>query len=286
MNNLNGQVTGSPRAALEPFFFESGGRPLYGVYYPPTVAPTRATALVTCHSFGLEHTVPARMLGLAARRAAMLGYPALVYHSRGHGDSAGDFAELTFETMVEDALAAAAQVAARSGARSIVWLGVRFGALVAAAASQRMPTTALALWEPAHRGNAFFRQLLRGLLFAQVARGHNSGATVDQLITRIEQEGKADVHASYIHAKFYRSAVEVSLAALLDGWRGPTLLTQIQQRLNLAAEHSGLVKALESAGARVTVANIRDDPGWQFWRPVWTSPALLDATGGWLNELA
>lgn len=287
MSELQGKVAAFGPMRVEPFFFSSGDRPLYGVYCAPDRPREGAPALVACHSFGLEHAVPSRMLGLAARRAAVLGYPALVYHSRGHGDSAGDFAELTLDSMIEDALCAAEQICLRSGAASIIWLGVRFGALVAAAASGRgMPTAGLCLWEPAHRGSAFFRQLLRGLLFAQVARGHRSGATIEQLLERIEREGKADVHASYVHGKFYRSACTADLARFLDSWHGPTLLAQIQPRLNLAPEHNKLIKELEQRGCRVTATNIRDDPGWQFWRPVWTSQPLIEATGNWLDELA
>lgn len=279
--------TRSYGTAREPFFFESDGRPLYGVYYAPSSERPNAPALVACNSFGLEQAVPARMLGLAARRAAELGYPSIIFHSRGHGDSAGDFADLTLEAMVEDALEAAKQVQARGDASSIIWLGVRFGALIAAAAAQRgMHTTAVALWEPAHSGQVFFRQLLRGLLFAEVARGHRSGATVEQLLERIDQEGKADVHASYLHAKFYRSARAAELTKYLEGWTGPVMVAQIQPRLNLAADHGALVKDLQHRGCGVTVANVRDDPGWQFWRPVWTSDPLLDVTGKWLDELA
>jgi pimeloyl-ACP methyl ester carboxylesterase len=271
---------------VAPLFFDSHERPLYGLYCAPATRRPERPALVACHSFGLEHPVPSRMLGLVARRAAALGYPALVYHGRGHGDSAGDFAEVTFESMIEDALSAADEVCRRSGASSIIWLGVRFGGLVAAAASARHPRTAgLALWEPAHRGTDFFRQFLRGLLFAEVARGFRSGLTVDRLVERIGLEGRIDVHASPLYNKFYRSACAADLSQTLTGWSGPTLLAQVQPRLNLTPDHNTLVAALQSRGAKVTVARVREDPGWQFWRLAWTSPPLLEATGNWLHEL-
>jgi pimeloyl-ACP methyl ester carboxylesterase len=255
----------------------------------PAGEDSKETALIACHGVGLEHAVTSRMVGLVVRQAAERGYPALLYHSRGHGDSAGDFAEVTFESLVEDALSAAERLFQSSEVRRVVWLGLRVGALVAAEAAMRLPESAgLVLWEPVASGAEYFRQLVRGLQFSAIARGGKQIPTIDQVLEKIEREGKADIHACYLHAKLYLSMREVSLVKLLERWTGPIFLAQIRARLKLSATNAALVEALESRGAKVTVTRVTEEPGWQFlmWDRPWTSQVLLDDTMRWIDELA
>jgi pimeloyl-ACP methyl ester carboxylesterase len=268
-------------------FFSCQGRPLFAMLCEPGEGGQR-TAVVICHSLGLEFAVSYRMLALLARRAAGLGYPALLYHSRGHGDSAGDFTDVTFETLVEDALAAADYVRERLGTSRIIWLGVRFGCLVAGEAAARSDATAgVALWEPVHHGLNHFRQLLRGLLYTALAHGKSSLGTVNQLLERLLNEGELDVYGTRLGAELYRSASDVALSSLLSSWNGPTLVAQIQPRLGLSADNSALVEALVARGAAVKVLQMRDDPNWQFplWMEPWVSSDILDGTERWLNAL-
>jgi pimeloyl-ACP methyl ester carboxylesterase len=271
----------------QPLFFSSAGRPLYGFYCPPAKPRPDAPAIIACHSIGLEHMVPTRMLALAVRGAAAMGYPAMLYHSRGHGDSSGDFSEVTLEGLVEDALNAAACVREKSGAKRVVFMGVRFGTLVAATALSRYADGAgLILWEPVHRGQDYFRQFVRGLLFAAVARGQKLGETADDVLKRVERDGRADIHATYLHEKFYSSSRDANLASTIEGWNGPTLIAQIQPRMSMTPDNQKLAAALEARGAKVTSVRISEEPGWQFWRIPWISTPLLEQTGAWLNALA
>ena len=280
-NNLKAGV------APEPLFFSSEDRPLYGFYCPATKVRPGAPALVACHSVGLEHMVPSRMLALAVREAAALGFPAMLYHSRGHGDSAGDFADVTLDGLVADALNAARFVRERSGAERVIFMGVRFGTMVAATALSQSPESAgLILWEPVHRGSDYFRQFVRGLLFAAVARGQKLGETADDVLKRVERDGKADIHATYLHSKFYLSSRDANLAATIKDWKGPTLLAQVQPRMSITADNQALAAALEQRGAKVNTVKISEEPGWQFWRIPWVSTSLLEQTGAWLNALA
>lgn len=282
-------ATSQPKVRSEPLFFPADGRPLYGMYCPPARERQNAVALIACHGVGLEHAVTSHVLARVVRQAAALGYPAFLYHSRGHGDSAGDFASITFENLVEDALAAAAHARQLAGVRRVVWLGLRVGGLVAAEAAVRSADAAgLVLWEPVARGADYFRQLVRGLLFSAVARGEKSGKTVDEVLKQVEREGQADIHACYLHSRFYLGTRDLDLAKILEGWAGPTFLAQVQARLNLSPANAALVAALEGRGAKVAVTRISEDPGWQFlmWGQPWSSTTLLENTESWLDELA
>ena len=275
----------SVSASETPLFFEHAGRPLYGVYHAPTAGRPDAPLVVHCHSLGVEQLTVYRNEVLCARAAAGAGFPVFRYHARGHGDSSGDFAGVRFEGLVEDALAAADDGLRRSGARGVVWLGVRFGALIAAAAlARRADTRGLALWEPAHRPAEYFRGLLRGLLFSKVARGERPDATADQLLERVASEGQVDVHGYYLHRELVASVAQVDLETLLETWSGPTFLAQIQARARLAPAHAALVEALERRGSTPVVTRIAEEPGWHFIaNPAWESPVLVRDTVEWLR---
>jgi pimeloyl-ACP methyl ester carboxylesterase len=271
-----------------PFFFDSGDRPLYGVFHAPGQPRAHAPVLVHVHGLGVEQITLYRAEVLTARAAAAAGYPVLRFHARGHGDSAGDFADVTLETLVEDALAAAVEARRRAQTESVAWLGVRFGALVAALAREREPASrALAMWEPTHRPRDHFRGQLRGLLFSQVAEGKKPDATVDQLLERLETDGTVDVHGYFLHRTLVHSAATAELSAALATWAGPTLLAQIQNRASLAPAHVALAAAIESRGGKVTTQLVREEPGWHFIQnPAWECPALAQGTVGWLDALA
>ena len=270
----------------KPLFFVSGDRPLYGVYHPPLEARPDAPAVIHCHTLGVEQLTSYRVEALGARAAAAAGCPAFRYHSRGHGDSAGDFQAVTFESLVEDCLAAADEARRLSGARRVVWLGVRFGALVAAEALRRRSGAGLILWEPAHKSQDYFRSMLRSLLFSQVVKGERPSTTVDQLLERLEREGAIDVHGYYLHRALYTTARVADLDRALEDWSGPTFLAQIQARPGMAPAHSVLASALEKRRARVTTAQINEEPGWHFLaNPAWESAALVRRTAEWLDAL-
>jgi pimeloyl-ACP methyl ester carboxylesterase len=244
--------------------------------------------LVHCHSLGVEQITNYRNEVLLARAVAERGIPVFRYHARGHGDSAGNFADATLETMVEDALGAADHARRRAGADRVAWLGVRFGALVAAhALARRDDTAALALWEPVERGADYFRAMLRGVLMSQVARGKKPDASAEELMEAVERDGHVNVHGYYLHRAAVASAKDQELATALAGWSGPTYLAQIQSRRTLSPAHASLVTTLASRGAPVRTELITDEPGWHYVsNPVWLSEQLRGSTLEWLDALA
>jgi alpha-beta hydrolase superfamily lysophospholipase len=196
---------------------------------------------------------------------------------------------VTFESLVDDALSAAREITANYGTREIVWLGLRFGALVAAAASARYGRTrAISLWAPMATGHDYTLSLVRGLRFLEIARGKRSGMPTKDLIREIQEKGYVELLGSCVFAKFYNAARKVNLRDLMMGWRGPTFLAQIQPRMRLSASNSALVTELEHRGARIATIMIREEPGWHFpmWRQPWIASDLLTQTGEWLDAVA
>lgn len=271
----------------QPAFFHTGDDALYGVYHPAATSQA-TTVVVHCHGLGVEQVVNYRNAVRLARALAARGVPAFRWHARGHGDSTGDFADVTLDRLADDAIAAMDEARARSGATRVAFVAERFGALVAASAlARRDDVAALALWEPVHRPDEYFRGMLRGLLFSEVARGRRPGVTVDELLDRVAREGAVDVHGYHLHRAVVESTRGADLASRLAGWNGPTLLVQVQARPRLAPAHAALVAELERRGARVATRQIAEEPGWHFIsNPAWESDALVDETAEWLRAVA
>jgi hypothetical protein len=275
-------------ASLEtPLHFESAGKPLYGVYLAPRRARAGAPVVVHVHGLGVEQIALYREETLAARAAAALGIPVFRWHARGHGDSSGDFADVTLATLEEDARAAAAEARRRSGASRVVWLGVRFGTLTAARLATGPDVAGLVLWEPVHRPPDYFRGMLRGMLFSQVAEGRKPDADVDQLLERLAREGRVDVHGYYLHRAIAESAREADLARTLERWSGPTLIAQIAGRPRLSPPNAALAAAIAGRGGAVETLCVAEEPGWHFIQnPAWENEALVRRTAEWLDALA
>jgi pimeloyl-ACP methyl ester carboxylesterase len=273
-----------------PLFFTSASQALYGVFCAPDMDGRKDRVVIFSHSLGIEHMVTKRMEVLGARAAAKAGFAAFCYDSRAHGDSTGDAEEVTFTDLVEDACAAADYARELSGATRVIWVGVRFGSLIAAAAiARRNDTAALALWEPLHQGGEYFRTAIRTMLFCQVAQGKGSRATLDDQLKRLEAEGVLPVVGTYLYRVLYHSAQERDLGQLLQNWGGNTLLAQVQSRHKLSTNNEALRAAIEQRGGNVKVTLIGQEPPWGMLpvvRPQWTSELLLTATKEWLDGMA
>ena len=278
----------SEASQARPLFFSIADRPAYAVYHPPHGGRHRSAVVVHCHTLGVEQLTSYRVEVLGARAAAAAGYPVFRYHARGHGDSAGNLAEVTFESLVEDARAAAEHAKQLSGASRVVWLGVRFGALVAAEAARGSDdVAALALWEPVHDPQEYFRGMLRNLLFSFVVKGERPSVSVDDLLHTIDREGLVAVHGYYLHRALVASSRALSLERSLAAWAGPTFLAQVQRRGTLAPAHAALGTALAKRGATVATVQINDEPGWHFLsNPAWEGAGLVERYAEWIDALA
>jgi pimeloyl-ACP methyl ester carboxylesterase len=273
-----------------PFFMQVEDTPVYAVFHEAAPARAGAPVLVHVHGLGVEQITLYRQEVLAARAAAARGFPVLRYHARGHGDSGGSSADVTLETLVADARAAADEARRRSARDRVAWLGVRLGALVAALAggpgSGRADAAAFLFWEPVASPADFFRQQLRTLLFSQVAGGHRPEATVDQLLARLETQGSVDVLGYTLRRSLVQSLAGASLARALTGGRARVMLAQIETRARLSPAHTQLVEALRAGGAEVTTALVQEEPGYQLMsNPAWESETLTRVTMEWLDAV-
>ena len=147
------------RVEVQSFLSTPSGR-----LFATSVRPMEAqgdVGLLFCHSFAWEQYELYPLELFAARRAASQGFQAMTFQARGYNDSGGDFANVTPETHLRDAIAAAEEFKRSSGVSQVVPVGVSFGSSVALRTASAIGAPGVVLWNPVQPA-AFIDGLLRG----------------------------------------------------------------------------------------------------------------------------
>src|SRR6185295_6117614 len=107
------------------------------------------------------------------------------FHYRGNGNSDGDEAAVTFDSLVADARDAANALKAWTGVREVTFLGTRFGGLIAAAAARLEGARDVVLWEPVLEARGYFREANRARLVQSASRGEGQGSTYEDMLAQL-----------------------------------------------------------------------------------------------------
>jgi len=149
----------------------TGGQRLYLHHTPPVGVPVRGTVLYV-HPWAEEMNKCRRMAAITSRALAADGWAVLQLDLLGCGDSSGDFADATWQAWINDVVEGAEWLRGRHpGAPLWLW-GMRAGALLAAAALNRLPAAPnLLLWQPSTQGKVVLQQFLRLKAASDLAAG-------------------------------------------------------------------------------------------------------------------
>ncbi len=155
-----------PRAHPSPVseetgYIPSGAGQLYGLLLESEAAIDEGKAVVLLAPLAGERKSSLKALVEVARALAAAGLIVLRIDYRGTGDSSGKSEDLSIESMVEDAVAAARHLRREYGCRGVSLAGLRLGGAVALLAAERAGAEALALVEPVVTGAAYVRELER-----------------------------------------------------------------------------------------------------------------------------
>src|SRR5689334_14308729 len=143
---------------MEPLYFGPGGR-LFGLR-SEAVGPPRQSAVLMCHSWGMEYMRSYRALYLLAQQLAARGFETLRFDYSGTGDSADAADGITLDQWIEDIRCAARELRELSGADRICLLGLRLGALLAMRAiDEGLRADTAALWDAPESGRAWISEL-------------------------------------------------------------------------------------------------------------------------------
>lgn len=259
---------------------ESDGSTLFEMSYLPIERTTMG--VVICSSILMELLGNYRREVLLARALAARGIAVHRFHYRGSGHSGGENADLTWETMLEDARESTGRFMERTGIKTLAFVGTRWGACVASVVGQR-PDSPVVLWEPVVDGSRYFREMIRARLVRELQDRRFAGASTDSWKEEMRQRGWVDLLGYTVHRKLYESGQKIRLDVLLVGRRSPVLLVQLGQQRAMRPDIQHLRDTLRQRGVPVDVRMIRDEFPWFFPGDVMKSPdGLLRMTTRWL----
>jgi alpha/beta superfamily hydrolase len=244
-------INSSAPPQIEPFFFGSVGRRLYGAYHLPA-EPARDCGLLICNPIGQEYVRSHRACLNLAQRAAQAGFAALRFDYSGAGDSAGDDVEANLDVWKDDIRCAMDELCDRSGVGAVCLAGLRFGAsLAAAVASERRDVAGLVLWDPVVDGAAYLEQ---------VTVQHQE--TIWRFLDQPKQQARAprprELLGFPIGDRLYDEIAAVDLLAARRPYTGATLI--VESHTGEAAER--LRDHLQGLGARVRHQHV---PSFTIW---------------------
>jgi uncharacterized protein len=146
---------------MNPFFFGSAQRRLFGVYTPARAGSARQRAIVLCHPWGQEYLHAHRAMRQLAGMLADAGFHVLRFDYFGTGDSAGEMTDGNLGGWSRDIEMAIEELKDSAGVARVTLLGLRLGATLAAivAGRRRNDIDALVLWDPIVSGDKYLMEL-------------------------------------------------------------------------------------------------------------------------------
>ena len=143
-------------------FFGNPASQLFGVYHRPRgIAVKPARAVLICPPVGQEYIRTHWCLRLMANQLCRTGAHVLRMDYRGIGDSAGSLQDVqSLDQWNEDIQTGVQRVKDLSGAGTVMLVGLRMGAMMAAqVARQRSDVNSLVLWEPVEDRHNYLDEL-------------------------------------------------------------------------------------------------------------------------------
>jgi alpha/beta superfamily hydrolase len=214
-----------------------------------------------------------------ARTLAARGIAAARFHYRGTGNSDGDSADMTLDSMVADAELALGRLAAATGGKPLALAGTRFGTLIAATAARALDGAPVALFEPTIEATRFFREGFRAKRAADVVDGSSpAGGAVDEIHAR----GSVDVLGHGVDRALYDSTDGLTLQTALGDRPRPIQWLQLGGQ-DLRGEARRVADALTAGGFVVDTDVVGPEMDWWFLdRAEIPADDVAAAVTGWL----
>lgn len=248
-------------------FFGPRAGQIVGTTYLPREQPVGGA--VICCPLLAEFLKNYRKEVVLARALCASGIAVQRFHYRGTGNSDGESSDVTFESMRDDALAAAGLLAQRTGVKRIAFIGARLGALVAAAAAGESGDGPLVLWEPVLDARRYFKEVFRARLIRDLKEQTVSRPSGDGLAAELERSGIVDVLGYPIEKPLYDSLLGRTLDAEIAETPRPVLLVQMSRARTLRGEYGSLLERWRERGLAAEPELFGEEVAWWFPPNVW-----------------
>ena len=146
---------------MNPLYFGTSQRPLFGVYHPPRARTVRPTGIVLCYPMGQEYMRAHRAFRQLANLLSKAGFHVLRFDYSCTGDSGGDTEAADVTRWVEDLGNAIDELKDTAGVTRVSLVGLRVGAAIAALGrASRKDVDRIVLWDPVVSGADYVQSLL------------------------------------------------------------------------------------------------------------------------------
>ena len=235
-------------------------------------------AIVYVHPFAEEMNKARRMAAVSARSLSAAGFSVLMIDLYGCGDSAGDFADATWEAWVDDVVAAAQWLRSRTGIDAALW-GLRAGCLLAKAAAQALEYSPnLLFWQPVVSGGQHLQQFLRLRVAQHVGASGAEGRVGTKELRAELQSGATVAVAGYALAPGVALGLEAAeLTPLRHATRAAWLEVSSSDPPELSPAGRLRMQAWQAAGHDVAEHAVAGLPFWQT-QEIAECVALVEAT--------
>lgn len=146
---------------MNPFYFGSSQKPLFGVYHQPVGSEVRDEGIVLCYPFGQEYMRSHRAFRQLALLLSKRGFHVFRFDYHGTGDSGGASSDVSVSECIENVHQAVEELSEQAGVRRMSLVGLRLGGTFAAKALQKTGRLdGLVLWDPVVDGNDYYGEML------------------------------------------------------------------------------------------------------------------------------
>lgn len=271
-------MTQTGEVAARPFLLEGARGWLLATYFAPVGGAMPRGDILFVPPFGEEMNRCRAMVAMQARDFARHGIGTLVVDPYGTGDSAGEFADATWDTWRDDIGSGLAWLRSRGNGCRALW-GVRLGALMAAQIAAGEPGIEhLLLWQPVLNGKTFYTQFLRIRIAADLEQAGGVKST-DELRQRSAAGECVEVSGYRVGPDLARALDEATMPdlAALPSVRTTWLEVLPSADAVVPRASTRAVDDLRAAGASVDFESVVGPPFWQVHERE-IAPQLIAAT--------
>jgi exosortase A-associated hydrolase 2 len=243
-------------------------------------APSATNHLILVPPFAEEMNKSRRSFALLARRLAPHGWTVWLPDLKGTGESEGDFGTATWEDWLAD-IAFFRSEAQSQGARRIVLLGLRFGALLAAASAAATPEkpSQLILWQPVASGEAQLTQFLRLKVAGGMKQAGGAPQSTADLRAQLFAGESIEIAGYLLPGALARAIHELKLVPLIASAECSVRILEVTAAspAGVSPANARVVNELRDRGVDVDAAAIGGEPFWSTVEIAVCEP-LLEAT--------
>jgi pimeloyl-ACP methyl ester carboxylesterase len=272
---LNSSVGSRP---VEPFYFDSSDRQLFGCYHAPLSGSGQGCGVVLCHPMGEEYIRFHRAYRLLSDRLAGAGFPVLRFDLYGCGDSSGESKQGQIGHWCTDVAAAVGEMRRRGDVTKVCLVGLRLGAsLSMLVGAERGDIDGMVLWDAVISGRDYVEELIAShqemLQHAHVEPRRDAAVKDD-----------TEILGFPLTASMRSELEELDLLAVQRRPAHNILVIESNEK----ASQGQLLRHLEGIGANLTHQRLLNPRLWVWEEAVGrilVAPQILQSVVSWISEV-